>query len=78
MSGPSLVGCSSALSAAAAAAAGAGPGAQAALCAAGGLLACAALLAVRERKRRNRWREIDRLSRAMFAAAGVRRRSRLK
>jgi hypothetical protein len=78
MSGPALVGCTSAVSGAVAAAAGAGPGAQAALCAAGGLLACVALLAVRERKKRNRWRDVDRLSRAMFAAAGMRRRSRLK
>ncbi|GAC1561301.1 MAG: hypothetical protein NVS2B9_21780 [Myxococcales bacterium] len=78
MTGPALVGCASALSAAAAAAMGAGPGAQAALCLGGALLTCAMLVAARERRRRGRWKEVDRLSRAMFAAAGARRRSRFK
>lgn len=80
MSGPLAAGCAAALTAAGAAAVGVSPGLQALLCVVGGAGAFVAAAALRGRRRRSfRTRELERLSRCLFAAAGgARRRSRFR
>lgn len=79
MTPPVAAGWSSALAAGAAAAVGAGPDVQALLCVLGALAAFGVAVRLHERRRRSfRSRELDRLSRCLFAAAGARRRSRFR